>query len=401
MSALADVKIKLLPAPSGPPLALVWCKQTFKITPAGLTPLPAELAGDPLDDDDGLQLEAGPMDLWPHKQTPDLIVRGAAHAPRGVPARRIEVLLRAGKAVRRVAVFGRRRVSWPGGRPHLEAPEPFLSMPMTWENAYGGVDWRVPTGLADDPFTALRLKTDHPGLFPRNPLGKGYLVCPDPVDSMELPNLEDPDDLLTPERLITGRPERWYRQPLPACFEAAHPVVFPRCCFFAQGCQPWFPAPEDRSCPEVSRGLLPRNFSRLMADHALELGPHPRFFQEAAPGLTLPGLLPGVGVEVWGMHPALPSVRFTLPAFPGITLFEAGVAAPLRPVLHTVLFSPDRETVSMTFGAHTRLCRAYVPGLHREIPVSVSVAGQEPRPYQPPTPVRDLLMTSAQEERHA
>ena len=61
----------------------------------------------------------------------------------------------------------------------------------------------------------------------------------------------------------------------------------------------------------------------------------------------------------------------------------------------------EMANAGMTFGAHTRLCRAYVPGLHREIPVSVSVAGQEPRPYQPPTPVRDLLMTSAQEERHA
>ena len=38
-----------------------------------------------------------------------------------------------------------------------------------------------------------------------------------------MPNLEDPDDLLT-ERLLTGDPQLWYRQPLLACCDWLHPI---------------------------------------------------------------------------------------------------------------------------------------------------------------------------------
>ena len=100
------------------------------------------------------------------------------------------------------------------------------------------------------------------------------------------------------------------------------------------------------------------------------------------------------------MHPERASLRFTLPAFPGLTLFEAGEATPLRPALHTVLFCPGKETVSLTYSARALLRRAYMPGLHREIPVSISLAGEAPVPYQPPVPVRDMLMQASQEIRH-
>ena len=175
MRALADARVALIPAPSGPPLALLWCKQTFRILPnSKLAPVQAEpLAGDPLTGEDGLQLEQTPMDLWPYKEAPDLIIQGSAFAPGGAPTRQMDVTVRAAKFTRRVMVFGRRRVSWPGGRPHFERPEPFLELPMTWDRAYGGLDWRVPTGPVEDPITALRAQSDHPGLYPRNPLGKG------------------------------------------------------------------------------------------------------------------------------------------------------------------------------------------------------------------------------------
>lgn len=403
MTASADARVTLIPAPAGPPLALLWCKQTFKILPEGeLVPIQAEpLTGDPLAGDDGLQLEQNPMDLWPHKEAPDLIVQGSAFAPGRAPTRQMEVAVRAGRVLRRVAVFGRREVSWPGGRPHFETPEPFLELPMTWDRAYGGLDWRVPVTAVQDPITALRLQSDHPGLYPRNPHGKGYLVCHGEVPGMELPNLEDPGDLLTPGRLVTGTPTRWFTQPLPACLDALPPVAFPRCIFFADGCDPWHPGPDDLSLLEVSRGMLPPGFRQLMTNRPLEHGPHPRFFQEAAPGLTLPGLGHGAPVEVRGMHPHRPSVSFTVPTPPRLTLAEAGEARQLRPRLHTLLIRPAQETVSLTFGAHVPLRRTYVPGLHLEIPVTLAVDNQTPIPYQAPVPMRDRIIAAAREEAHA
>ena len=35
------------------------------------------------------------------------------------------------------------------------------------------------------------------------------------VEDLPLPNIEDPQDLLTPERLFIEEPDRWHLQPLP------------------------------------------------------------------------------------------------------------------------------------------------------------------------------------------
>src|ERR1035437_3273348 len=103
---------------------------------------------------------------------------------------------------------------------------------------------------------------DHPGLYPRNPVGKGYLVLPDPIEGVELPNLEDPADLLTPERLVTRQPELWFRQPLPWCFEWTVGLTFPRCLYL--GLDAWFPAPDGAPLGEVQRGYIPPNLRRLL-----------------------------------------------------------------------------------------------------------------------------------------
>jgi len=81
-------------------------------------------------------------------------------------------------------------------------------MPLLYQNAYGGLDNRFHSGPFERRLHAhrrTRLQFDHPGLYPRNPVGKGYLVIPDSFDEVELPNLEDPPDLLTAERLITAQ----------------------------------------------------------------------------------------------------------------------------------------------------------------------------------------------------
>ena len=50
----------------------------------------------------------------------------------------------------------------------------------------------------------------------------------DVVDGLALPNIEDPDDLLIPERVIMEAPERWPLQPLPAGFGWRQRNWYPR-----------------------------------------------------------------------------------------------------------------------------------------------------------------------------
>ena len=42
-----------------------------------------------------------------------------------------------------------------------------------------------------------------------------------------MPNLEDPSDLLSEERLVVRDPRLWWRQPLPWALDFVHPVTFP------------------------------------------------------------------------------------------------------------------------------------------------------------------------------
>lgn len=363
-----------------------------------LLPLPAE----PLDGDprvaEGPSLPLG-SNFWPHKERTDLVVRGSAFAPGGAPTTRMTASVEVGTLRREVAVFGRREVHWTAsGRIDFGDAEPFLEVPMTWQQAYGGVDFRVWDPELDlDAELGLPL-VDHPGLYPRNPFGKGYLVRPEPAPGFELPQLEDPADLLTPERLVTQDPARWWQMPLPACFDWLPALCFPRCLFFADDCEPWFPGPDDRRLPEVARGYVPEGHQALMQGRPLEAGPHALFFQEAAPGLSLAGLKGGEPVRIRGMHPERPELAFALPSFPTVEFTEAGCSQ-ARPVrLHSVICHPAEERVSLVFAADLALRHRYLPGIHHKIPLEVRIDRGPPIgcSTEAPEPISSITSESSQ-----
>src|SRR5690606_38664942 len=165
-------------------------------------------------------------DFWPLKTHTDVAVRGQAYAHATKTSART-IGIRVGEHRKNIAVSGDRVARWHGGRLRFEPPEPFESIPVVWSRAYGGCDPRVPVDTEPTTVATLaRLEFDHPGMYPRNPFGCGYVVLPDPVPEIVLPNFEDPAHLLTPETLITAHPGRWYEQPLPACFEFTNAMMF-------------------------------------------------------------------------------------------------------------------------------------------------------------------------------
>ena len=241
---------------------------------------------------------------------------------------------------------------------------------------------------AHDPVTALRLRTDHPGLYPRNPFGKGYLVCRGEVPGVEMPNLEDPDQLLTDETLVTGDPAAWHRQPLPWSLDWTHPSTFPRNTWFADGVRPWFPCPDDAALTEVKRGLLPADFRARMTDRHLADGPDPRFFQEASVGLSVTGLGGGEPVELRGMHPDRPLIRLSLPSAPALAVEVDGAAAALPSTLHSVAIRPEQGSVTLLHVALMALPRVFLPGIHRRIPIRASVDHDAPFSFDTPAAPR-------------
>ena len=109
---------------------------------------------------------------------------------------------------------------------------------------FGGIDTKsVPDGMF---------------MYPRNPRGTGIIVAnlAEAVNELRLPNLEDPADLLTPDRLILGNPEKWPEQPLPQGFGWFPKIAYPRCSLV--GALPAYVGP-GVPLKEEMLGLVPKN----------------------------------------------------------------------------------------------------------------------------------------------
>jgi hypothetical protein len=237
---------------------------------------------------------------------------------------------------------------------------------------------------------ALGMQFDHPGLYPRNPVGKGYLVLPDPVDEVELPNLEDPADLLTAERLITRKPELWHRQPLPWCFDWTVGLTFPRYLFM--GIDAWFPAPDDAALPEAQRGFVPSGLRRrLEKDRDLAAG----YLQEASLGMVVSTPLSGQPITLTGMHPEEPSISFMVPPAPSIEIEVEGERIATPPLLSNLVIFPAEKKFTVVYCAKTKgLARVFIPGIHKNIPLSARINRDVPVRYQSPPTIRDRLLAA-------
>lgn len=332
-------------------------------------------------------------DYWPAKKFTDVAVLGSAFAPSSQPVAQMTTAVEIGDRSKQVLVIGDRFVEWSrDGQPRLGKTQPFTSMPMGIDRAYGGCDFRVPFDKTDPRSMGVTLDCDFPGLYPRNPWGTGYLVMPEPIEGMRLPNLEDPNDLLTDDRIITSDPAQWYLQPMPSYLDWMPVNCFPRNLFLAIECEPWFPSPDDERLKEVERGYLPSGYRQHLKNQNFGNPPHRRFRQEASHGLMFAKELFGTDVLVTGMHPKHTSLAFQLPEIaPQVEMKIENKRQHLQPHLTSVAIYPDQEYVTMTYTVSMSSPRPFIPGIHKYIPVAVSVNGDRAVSYQPPATVKDRL----------
>lgn len=373
------------------PSVIALVKQTYKVTARGVERIaPEPLFHDMRDSKVTPLLQEG-TDFWAVKLATDFVVQGSAFAPGGMPVRHMRVSIRAGAASKRILVHGRRVVVFRGRTPTIELIEPAIEVPMTWTNAYGGCDFRVRDPAAPPQTLMIAHDVDHPGLYPRNPFGKGYLVESAPVEGMELPQLEDPNDLLTPERLIVRDPRWWYRQPLPWGCDFIHTMMWPRTVFFADAIDAWFPGPEDENMPEVARGFLMSKYRTHMATRRSARPTDVWFHQEASHGLILRAVGEGMDVAISGMHPEGLPMSFRLPPAPRIELSHGHRSERVAANLHTICCRPESMTFYVLYGAALPIERVVVPGIHKDIRCAAVVDGDRPIFYECPEPLRDQL----------
>lgn len=375
-----DAVVDFFPPEGMPEIIYGIAKRTYAIVGGRCERAPVQaLAHDIRDPASGPRWAPG-SDFWPTKFRTDVAVRGAAQRADGRPTRSLLVRAVVGDRARSIRVFGDRRVEWLApGELRFADPEPFTAMPMTWDQAYGGWDPRVPVPPATTIGELARLEGDHPGVYPRNPYGRGYVVVDEPCEGIVLPNLEDPLRPLTPETLVVGDPRAWHRQPLPACFEFTAANFFHRLCWL--GAEAWHHPPAGTRLEEVALGLLPPDFEAL----AGRVWDDPEVMQEGAYGMTFDPLGAGTPIAVEGMSPGIDRLEFALPEPPRIELLLDGAVHSVRPQLTNVLVEPGERRVSLTHVVRMACGRRFVPGIHAGIPLALRVDGARIDYLCPPT----------------
>jgi hypothetical protein len=160
-------------------------------------------------------------------------------------------------------------------------------MEIRYERAFGGEDW------VSDP--AL------PFFYPRNYRGTGVALknIAEAVDGLKLPNLEDPGDMLTPERVILDDRDAWNNLPLPQGFGWFQKTWYPRCSFVGSIQGRMDP---DTVMREETLGLVPRHQIALLRQRKLPSF-DVRFNNGASLGMALPRLNGDEPMRLTGLSP--------------------------------------------------------------------------------------------------
>ncbi len=277
-------------------------------------------------------------ELSPYKTATDLVVIGKAHAVEGKPVQEMDVAVEVGDFRKTIRVIGDRTCCFRENlSPLFTDPTPFTEMEIRYERAYGGKDVQSVDGLEFH--------------YPRNPMGTGFALgnSREVIEGLPLPNLEDPNDLLTPERIILDDPYHWNRQPLPQGFGWFQKIWYPRCSF--AGAMPGFVDVEEVMREELA-GWVPRGqvvLARQFKLPAFDV----RFNNGASPGLVVPYLAGNERINLKGLAADGELVFFLPGEAPGITLDIGLGVNPLKVFLQTVLVRMEDMQVDLIWqGSH-------------------------------------------------
>jgi hypothetical protein len=303
--------LMLLPDKDGVESLFALVKATFDLGPP-LVPAGEQVPIAMMDEYSGEPGQSSiqvPTDVALTKPGTDVLLQGSAHSPGARPVTAMEVRLAAGSVMKRVAVFGDR--VWRSGLVMEKPtdPEPFTSMPLVWEKAFGGTDLtsgEEPAVLAEN----------------RNPIGLGFRGKngQKKLDGLQLPNLEDPAHILSSSR----------DAPPPAGFGPVCPHWEPRRTYAGTYDEAW---------QKTRAPYPPRDFD-------------PRFFLLAPPDqVVTEHLKGGERVVIEGVDPDGP-IQFELPRMNVEAAYDMDDGREIRTApLDTVMILSEKKQVILMWKA--------------------------------------------------
>lgn len=247
----------------------------------------------------GLSAPLYEIDFAPRKPRCDVLFNGSAYAPDGKIVERVTVSLRIGPLIKSFEVVGNR--VWQHGWFRLKAskPEPFSVMPISYNNAFGGVE-----KTHDDLPMKYWYPTNHAGVGYHKDLSGKH------IDGMPLPNTEELSRPIV-------RPNSKYR---PMAFGPVGRSWQPRV--------KWAGTYDDNWIDNV-RPFFPSDFDE-------------RYYQAAPEDQQTDYLHGGENVELTNLNPQR-STQFWLPrlALSIVFFHRDGEKKKTVPVLDTLIIEPD------------------------------------------------------------
>ncbi|MGY4828971.1 DUF2169 family type VI secretion system accessory protein [Sphaerotilaceae bacterium SBD11-9] len=303
--------------PDGREMIVVMAKATYTLPSPGEQPelAPEQQAlveADEFTGEPGLSAPRHETDYAHRKPGCDVLLLGSAHAPPGQQVPRVLVGLKVADMVKQFAVVGQRR--WRRQLVGVSAspPEPFTTMPISYDTAFGGTDCT---------------REDAPVTYRPNPVGAGYWRHTDRIDDQPLPTSEEHDVPVVAHDVE-------YR---PMSFSPIGRNWTPRAAYAGTYDQQWI---------ENTAPLWPADFD-------------PRYFQAAPPDQVIP--YPQGGEPVVLRNLTADNQRaFQLPVhrMPVVFIPHKGRDVNLDARIDTLVFEPDQNRFTMTWRANLPLGRS-------------------------------------------
>jgi len=318
-------------------------------------------------------------DLYPFKSLTDVIIKGKARSNKKTSSFIASVEI--GNLNLDLLIKGNRKVyKKENGLYAFSEPELINEIPLEYEYSYGGKDL-----LAEKPFREKITSKESfkhileivdpfegsPYRYPRNPVGKGYIVEPnnETIENLMLPNIEDPNNLLTSENFICKEPFKWYKMPVPVCTDWVCPGWFPRIAYFGI-----YPLPKglDENIYEIKNGWADRDLLGSTSEIKKSQFSF-RACNGASLGLQAKYLNGGETCRLTNIHPKQSEFTFSLPKErPKIKVDgRNGKLLKTDPVLHTVLIEPEENKLTMVWRGSAKAIRPYFEEELKTMPYEV------------------------------
>lgn len=298
--------------PDGRELLIIAIKATYTIPENGEIPTLADeqiplTEADEFTGEPGYSATLYETDYAHRKPACDVLLNGSAYAPNEKPVTRVEVGLSIGAVKKQFAVIGKR--NWVAGKVSFssEPPGNFISMPISYDCAYGGLD----DFHADE--------TKHRTYLP-NPIGTGFHenMSGEFIDGTPLPNTEE------------------LNQPVKIPFAKYQPMAFGALGRNFASRYP-FAGTYDQKWLDTQVPLWPDDFDY-------------RYFQAASVDQQIPYPKGGEWVILKNMTPE-GVTKFQLPVMTMPVMFipHRGKDQLINAVIDTLLIEPDKRCFMMTW----------------------------------------------------